>query len=288
MTAFELYRPTSLPEALRLGAELEGARYLGGGTDLMVRIREGKQRPKALVSLGRIAELEGLSVGETTRIGAGTRVAALLESPALAELFPALVQAAGRLGSVQIRNLATAGGNLCNASPCADLAPPLLVAEARLEVAGPAGRREVPLADFFTAPGTTRLGPGELLCAIHVPRPRSGTRACFLKHGRVAMDIALASLAVAVELDGETVTQARLAAGSVAPRPVRLPRTEALLAGQRLTPELLARVKAEASAEVQPISDVRAGADFRRHMIGVLLGRALAALLGAQKDGRSA
>ncbi len=278
-TPYDYHRPKTLADAWRLFGETPGARFIAGGTDLMVRLREGKATPRALVSLGGVTELAGIEVGETTRIGALTRVSDLLAHRALAEAFPALVTAARTLGSVQIRNLATAGGNLCNASPCADLAPPLLVLGARVRIESSAGVREIPLEDFFVAPGQTRLAPGEVLTAILVDQPPPGTRTSFIKKGRVRMDISITSIAVAIEVSGTKCTKARIAAGSVGPRPMRLPRTEKLLEGRDLTPGVLREARARASEEVTPITDVRATEAYRRHLAGVLVERAVASLL---------
>lgn len=279
MRDYDYHRPKTLEDAWRLLAQTPDARLLAGGTDLMVRVREGKVTPRAIVSLAGVKELTGIEVGETTRIGALTRVSDLLAHRELVEAFPAVAKAARTLGSVQIRNLATAGGNLCNASPCADLAPPLLVLGARLRIDSKSGTRELPLEDFFVSPGQTRLAPGEVLTAILVDRPPAGTRTTFIKKGRVRMDISITSIAVAIEMSGNRCVKARIAAGSVGPRPMRLPRTEKLLEGRELSPEVLREARARASDEVTPITDVRSTEAYRRHLAGVLVERAVAALL---------
>jgi CO/xanthine dehydrogenase FAD-binding subunit len=259
------HRPTSLAEAVRLHAEEPEARLLAGGTDVLVQLRDGRRVPPALIALSRVAGLAGIADEDGALIiGAATTVADLAARCPLA----VIAQAARAVGSPQIRNVATVGGNLCNASPCADLAPPLLVLDASVRLEGPEGRRSLPLEDFFEAPGQTRLRPGEILTAIEVPRPAPGTRAAFAKHGRVAMDLALASVAVLVAPDGRV----RVAAGSVAPRPIRLRGVEAALAAD---PTAIAEARELAAREVQPISDVRAGAAYRRHLVGALLARAL-------------
>lgn len=277
------FRPATLAEARRLAAEHPGARYIAGGTDLMVRLRDGRARPPALISLRHIEdvpELDGIaSRGGEITVGALTPVADLAAHPAIAEAHPVLAQAARALGSVQIRNVATVGGNLCNASPCADLAPPLLALEARVCIEGDAGRRELPLEEFFLAPGETRLAVGEVLTAVRIPS-RPGARGIFFKHGRVAMDLSLVSVAVVLELDGGRCARAGIAAGSVAPKPLRLRKVEALLDGKTVTGELIAEARAVARAEVAPITDLRTTADYRRHLVGVLVGRALIALTG--------
>ena len=165
----------------------------------------------------------------------------------------------------------------CNAAPCADTAPPLLVLEARLRVLGPDGERDIPIDDYFAGPGETRLARDEIVTSILLDPPCPSARSVFLKKKRVHMDLALASVAVLVEMggDGETCSKARVAAGSVAPKPLRLHEVEGLLEGQRITEEILTRAVDLAREGVSPISDVRASAEYRRHVTGVLLRRAL-------------
>ena len=280
MTArFDYHRPASLEEAWRLAATIPGARFVAGGTDVMVRVREGKVRPAALVSLGRIAELAKIELGPPVVIGGGVRVADLEASADIGRALPVLVQATRTLGSVQIRNAATLGGNLCNASPCADLAPPLLVHEARVRLASPGGTRELPLSDFFTGPRASILEPGEILSAVVVDPPAKSARAVFLKKGRVAMDIAIASVAVLLETDGARCTKARVAAGSLGPTPMRLRSAEKALEGRTLDDRAITEARAAAESDVKPISDVRAGADYRRHLAGAFLERGVRALM---------
>lgn len=272
------HRPETLEEAMALVLERPGACYVAGGTDLMVRLRAGTVRPGALVSLRRCPGLAGIEAapGGALCIGALTPVADVAGSPEVRARWPALAGAASRLGSAQVRNAATVGGNLCNASPCADLAPPLLVLEARVELRGPEGVRTLPLEDFFLTPGQTRSARGEVLTAVLVDEPPPGARMAFVKQTRVALDLALASVAVLVDPEGGV----RLAAGSVAPRPVRLRRAEALLAGRAPGPETLDEALRAAREEVAPISDLRASAGYRRHLVGVLAGRTLRRLWG--------
>ena len=274
------HRPASLAEAWELHQATPGACYLGGGTDVMVRIRQRSLRPTALISLSRIAELGGIEPGEPTRIGALATVADVAAHPLVGERFPVLREAAELLGSQQIRNVASIGGNLCNASPCADSALPLLVLGARLRVWCPAGSREVAIEDFFVGPGKTCCQPGEILTSILLDAPLPGTVGCFMKKGRVRMDLSLASVAMLLQLDGTSCVRARIAAGSVAPLPLRLRSAEALLEGRTVTPTLLAEVRAASEAAVSPITDVRTTADYRRQMVGVFVQRAAERLLG--------
>jgi CO/xanthine dehydrogenase FAD-binding subunit len=276
----DYHRPRSLAEAWELHQATPGAWYVAGGTDVMVRLRQRSLRPAALISLAGIPELGGIEDGERIHIGALCPVSDVIVHPAIGAGFPVLCEAGRALGSQQIRNRATIGGNLCHASPCADTALPLLVLGARLSLWSPVGRRELPIDEFFVGPGQTDRRPGEILTAIVLDQPRAGTKACFLKKGRVRMDLSLASLAMLLEMDGPTCLRARLAAGSVAPLPLRLRRAEALLEGQALTPERIAEARAVSEADVSPITDLRTSADYRRRMVGVFVKRAAERLLG--------
>jgi CO/xanthine dehydrogenase FAD-binding subunit len=277
--AFDYHRPRTLEEAWRLAAQDPENRIVAGGTDVMVRIRERKIAPRALVSLSGIAELAKVELGPPIVLGAGLRVADLQSHAGLGGALPVLIQAAGLLGSAQIRNVATLGGNLCNASPCADLVPPLLVHEARVRITSASGTRELPLTNFFLGPRASALATGEILAAVVVEAPAPSARAVFLKKGRVRMDIALASIAVLLETDGLLCTRARVAAGSLGPCPMRLLETERILTGSPLDELTLARARETAEQEVRPISDVRAGADYRRHLAGALLVRGIQSLM---------
>ena len=284
MKAFDYHRPTALGEAFRLAGECPGARYIAGGTDLLVRIRAGRERPEALISLGRVEALAGIAIGPSTRIGARATIGDLLRHRELVQSYPLLDQAARVFASAQVRNLATVAGNLCNASPAADMAPVLLALDARVTVEGPTGSREVALDAFFTGPGLTTLAPGELVTAIVLDAPHDAARSCFLRQGRVGMDIALTSVAVHCRLVGGRLEHVRIAAGAVAPRPIRLRAVEDLLEGREVVNghgrDLFDEAAHVAVGEIAPITDIRAGADYRRRLTGVLLVRALRWAIG--------
>jgi len=275
MTGYVYTRPATLGEAFALAGELPGSRFVAGGTDLMVGIKNRLVRPPALISLRAIPELGGIDVGERVRIGALVTIAEVLEHEALATRLPLLVLAARRLGSVQIRNAGTVGGNLCNASPCADAACALLAFGATARLARGDERREVPLRGFFTGPKATCLRPGEILVDVLVDPPGPAARAMFFKRGRVRLDMAIASLAVLVELDGTVCRRVSLAAGSVAPTPVRLAAVEQLLAGEELTDARIAEARRLAETTIAPINDIRSTEAFRRNIVGVWTERAL-------------
>lgn len=280
MSESRYHRPTSLRQALELSAGEESARFIAGGTELMLQLRQGAEPPpEHLISLRGVEELTEIETEGRLRIGASVPLTEVAAHPAVADGFPALASAILALGSRQIRNVATMGGNLCHASPCADTAPPLLVYRANVELHGADGIRELPLEEFFQSAGVTALRSGELLAAILLDPSPPGTRARYLRKGRVAMDLAMASVAALVRLNGGgSCVEARLAAGAVAPVPMRLRETEQVLAGCGFDPDRLAEARAAAEAEIRPITDVRTSAEYRRQLVGVFVERALGEL----------
>jgi len=278
MTSYDYYQPESLGEAFRLKKDHPKTLYISGGTDLMVRIKKNELRPQALISLRSIPALSGIENGKRIRIGAMTSISDLIKNPWMHEKYPVLIQAAHAMGNVQIRNVATIGGNLCNSSPAADMAPPLLVLEAKVKLQSDKKSRELPLDNFFLGPGETLLSSGEILSDILLDPTQPNTRALFLKKGRTRMDLALASVAALIRTEGSQCLKARVAVGSVAPAPMRLTEVEALLEGEELSHELLDEARELAYRCVSPISDVRCSADYRRHLVGILVKRALKTL----------
>jgi len=270
-------RPTTLEDALACKLE-GGASLIAGGTDLVVHSR-GRISDTPMISLRAIPELATIVDGDTLRIGATAPLADVGAHPRVCAMFPSLVDAIAVIGSRQIRNVATVGGNLCNASPGADTAPPLITFGARVELACPEGRREVAVEDFFTGPGETRLTENEIMTAILLDDPRPSARSVFLRKGRIKMDIALASLALLVELDGRTCRSVRIAAGAVAPVPLRLTKTEAALTGREIDDATINAACEVARSEVRPIDDIRTTAEYRRALIGVFLERGLREVL---------
>ena len=273
---FDYLRPTSIEEALRLGAE-PGARFIAGGTDLMVRLKEGAEQAGTLVSQRSVPGLSGVqeSADGALRIGAATPLAEIEGSALLAGRYPALARACSTVGSVQIRGVATLGGNLCNASPTADTLPALLVYGAEVEVEGAQGARRVALDEFVTGPGETVLGASELVVALRLAAPPPGRRSLYEKIGRTALDLAQVNLALALELEEGIVRRPLLAAGAVAPTPLRLRAVEEAIDGRLLDDALLDEAAGLARREVTPIDDLRASADYRRHLTAVLVRRGL-------------
>ncbi len=284
----EMLQPATIEEAVQ-ALSRRGAVLLAGATDLLSTMYKGEIAPKLLVNLKGIPGLAGvrrLRGGLT--IGALTLIADLLHDPLIAATYPLLAEVAARFASVQIRNLATIGGNICNATPSADFALPLLVLDASLQIRGPAGTREVELSDFFRGVNKTALRRGELLTAITIPRPRPRTGAAHTKLGvRQAMDLAFVGVAAALQLapDKKKCVSARIALGAVAPIPIRARNAESLLAGNRLTDELISQAAAAAAAESRPVTDLRASAEYRRDMVETLTRRVLhEALRRAKKE----
>jgi len=287
MSQYDYYQPETLEEALRLKKTIPDSFFLSGGTDLMVRIKKRELRPRALISLRCIPNLSGVKNGKIIRIGAMTSISELLKNTLLYEKYPVLIQAAKELGSVQIRNMATIGGNLCNGSPAADMAPPLLILEAKMRLHSGQKSRDLPLEKFFQAPGEINLSPEEILADILLEPPQQDTQAIFLKKGRTKMDLAIASLAVLIRKQGNRCLKARIAAGSVAPTPVRLFDVEALLEGATFSRELLTEAQHLAAKSISPITDVRSTADYRCHLVEVLLKRAFEKLMERKFEDRN-
>ena len=289
MKRYAYYQPKSLDEAFGLMKKYDGkARYTAGGTDAMIRVKQGIWQPEALISLRWIDGLRGIQKDEhSLRLGGMTLWREVETNPVVMRYAPALAEAAGMVANPQIRNVATVGGNLCNAAPSADGAPPLMVMGAVLTIAGPDGEREVPIADFFQGPGKHCMKPDELLTAVVIPDMPDSSGTAFLKSGRVTQDIAVANAAVWIEMADKVCRKCRIAAGAVGPVPLRLRETEAFVAGKEITPELLLEIQDKAAAEVTPISDVRSTETYRRTITGVMVKRALERALKELKGASS-
>jgi CO/xanthine dehydrogenase FAD-binding subunit len=277
---FGYHRPTTVAEACQLLAREPEAAILAGGTDLMVHLRQPwrDRRPPAVVNLKRIPELAQVEASDRViRLGALVSLSALETHPVVGREYPVLPFTARYMGSPAVRNLATLGGNLCNASPAADLSPVLLVLDAQVGIVGSAGERRLALTDFFRGPGLTVLGPGEILSWVKIPRRHAAWRVRYERLDvRRAMDIAIAGAALALRLDpAGLVAEARIALGAVAPTPLRVPAAEAIVVGSRLDGATIARAAATCQTAARPIADVRASTEYRREMVGALVGRGL-------------
>jgi carbon-monoxide dehydrogenase medium subunit len=274
---FRLYRPKRLDEALELLATLESARPIAGGTDLIPLMREVEVEVEHLIDLSLIEELRYIDErGGYVNIGATTTISDLTRSEVVSSKAQTLWEAAMSMGSIQIRNRGTIGGNLCNASPAADLAPPLIALEAEVEVRSREGSRCMPVEEVFAGPKVNSLAPDELLVEIRFRAPPAGSGSAFEKIGRRGgMTLSLVNAAAYIELEGETCRVARIALGAVADRPLRMREMEERLAGRGLREELIDEVSALCGELVRPIDDIRASAWYRREMSRVLSRRAL-------------
>jgi carbon-monoxide dehydrogenase medium subunit len=282
MKRFDYYQPRNLEEAFEIKGGIKGvSRYVAGGTDVIIRLKQGTVKADALVSLRSVKQLAGIEEKDGISIGALTSFREIERDDFIKRHCPALHRAVTVLANPQIRNVATIGGNLCNAAPSADCAPPLLVMEAGVVLEGPKGRRSVSLEDFFRGPGVTGLASDEVLTEIKIPRPAQGSRSSFLKMVRVSQDIAKVNVAALLVMEGDLCVKCRLAAGAVAPVPMRLKDCETLVEGKRIDASLLEHLSEVASREVKPITDVRSTEEYRRHLTGVLVRRAIREALGA-------
>lgn len=259
-------RPGSLAEAL--AALRDGGTALSGGTDLLVRAGREEPWPEVLVDLKALPELRTASESvRGLRLGAGLPLADLLDAPALAA-YPALRSALARFAGRQIRERATLGGNLANASPAADTLPPLICCDARCVT----DRRVFPVGELMTGPGATILAPDEILLALELPKPAPEARSFFHKlAGREAMAIAWVNVAVCLVLKAGRVLEPRIALGAVAPTVIRALAAEDLLRGESLSPTRISAAAAAAAAACAPIDDIRASADYRRAMVERIL-----------------
>jgi carbon-monoxide dehydrogenase medium subunit len=284
MRRFGYYEPKTIKEACNLLFQLrEDAIALAGGTDLLPRMRRGLIAPNHIVNIKKIRGLNSIiEEGENgLRIGALITLSELAGNPVIRDQFPMIRTAANSIGSLQVRNLATLGGNLCNAAPSADMAPALLVMESTVKIAGLKGQREIPLEDFFVGPGEVNLERGEMLTEIHLPFPPPHAKQIYVKHSvRRSMDIALVGVAVYLCLHKKTglCREVRIALGAVAPTPIRAKGTEKMILGKALKEIPLTSIGEMVSSEASPISDVRGSARYRSDMVSSLTIRALKSL----------
>lgn len=270
-------KPATVDEAVSELGRNAGQRVLAGGTDLLVQLRSGRLQAQGIVDLKRIPELRGVrQEGGGFRIGAAVSGAELAEAAALVAAWPGVVEAARLIGSTQIQGRASLGGNLCNASPAADSVPALIAAGAVCTVAGPGGRRDVPVEDMIVAPGKTALAPGEFVVDFRLPAQAPRGADAYLRFiPRTEMDIAVVGAGVHVVLDADGVcTAARVALGAVAPRPLLVAAAGHALIGSRLEEAALDALAAAARAACAPIDDKRGTIEFRTHVAGVLARRA--------------
>jgi CO/xanthine dehydrogenase FAD-binding subunit len=274
--------PKSLAEATALlDAKGDRAKVLAGGTDLIVQVREYRRDIDVMVDVKRIPELMELTFDAKAglRLGAATPCYRVYENAAIAKAYPGLIDAASLVGGIQIQSRASLGGNLCNASPAADSIPALIALNTACVIAGPKGTREVAVEDFCVSPGKNCLQRGEMLITLKLPAPKPNAGAAYLRFiPRNEMDIAVVGAGVSVELDAgkSKCLAARIALAAVAPKPLLVPAAGADLVGSTLTDADIDKAAKAAQAAATPISDMRGDADYRKHLVAVLVKRALA------------
>ena len=291
LPGFDYIRATTPDEVVRLlQADREGVRLLMGGTDLLVRVRDGFIHPRLVVDVKHLPGMGEVAYSEQTglTVGAAVTMNRLAGDPAVEAHYPLLAESANSVASYQLRNRATLGGNLGNASPAADTAPAVLLFEAVIVLYGPNGEREVPAAAFFLGPGRTAMQPGEFMTAIRFPPPPGGAVGRYLKLGRNrAGDLAIAGVAVLGFPDHAIPSGYRFRIGlaSVAPVPLRVQEAEALLSSSLPGEQAFSAAAAKAAAAASPIDDVRASAAYRRAMVRNLTRRALRDVWARLADG---
>ena len=277
---FEYLEARTVEEACSLLSQYKDkAKLIAGGTDLLVSMRRGKITPLYVINVKTIPNLDYIHYdGDGLRIGALATLSEIESSPLIRDRFPIIADSAHQIGTPQVRNVGTIGGNLCNAAPSADMAPPLIGLGAKAKLKGPKGERAVALEEFFTGPGEPRLQIGEMLIEIQVPDPPPDTRGAYLKlPARTAVDLAVVGVAAVVTLDtkGANMVDAKIVLGAVAPTPIRARKAEDIVKGKPISDELIEKAAQVAAEEAKPISDVRGSASYRKEMVKVLTKQAV-------------
>jgi carbon-monoxide dehydrogenase medium subunit len=289
LKAFQYLAPDTIAEALDLLKQYQNqAKLLAGGTDLIVQMKGGDIQPDCVIDLKRIPELKRVRYNENSGlfIGALATATEIHSSKEVRLNFPAISDAAGVIGSVQIRNRASIGGNICRAAPSGDFAPILVALGAHLKLIGPKGERAIPVQDFFVGPGETLMEPDEILIEIRVPVPQAQGHAVYLRHSRrETLDLALVGVAVyiVVRPQHSLCEEVRIALGSVAPTPMRAKNAERHLFGRELNEELICESAKMAAEEAKPVSDVYGDAWYKKEIVNVLVRRALLGIMERDK-----
>ena len=279
---FEYVSPQSVQEACALLVQYgDSARVLAGGSDLLVKMKDGLMKPAYLVSLKNLDSLKAIryETGTGVIIGARATHNEVMNNRLLQEKYRSVCEAAHSMAADQIRNIGTVGGNLVNAVPSADLPPILIALDARARIVGSSGERTIALEDFFLGPGKTVLEKGEILAAIIIPdQPTTGSN--YIKFGlRRAGALAVAGVASSVTVSDGTCRDVRVVLGAVAPTPMRARQAENVLRGKKISRELIDEAGRIAAAESKPISDIRGSIEYRRNLVNVLTRRSLKAAI---------
>ncbi len=268
---FKYYKPRALDEALKLLNELDEAKVVAGGTDLLIDMRIGRYRPKNIIDINDLNELKYIvDDGNWIRIGALTRLQELIDSEIVREKLPILYEAVYHMASWQIRNMATIGGNLCNASPAADTAPPLMVLEAKLRVISIEGEKTIDVREFFLGPRKTILKRNELLKEIMVPVYKDYGYSYMKLGRRNSFTLSIVSVASLVKVEDNVFSDVRIALNSIAPTPIRAFSVEKYLVGRKVAIDSIKAASKLVAKDISPITDIRATAEYRRDMAIVL------------------
>jgi carbon-monoxide dehydrogenase medium subunit len=262
---FQYHQPLTVEEATKLLSKLPKCKLLAGGTDLIPKMKQRLLEPENIINLKKIPELNGIK--ETKNgvwIGATTKLRAIERSELVKEKIPLQYIATKTIGSIQIRNMGTLGGNVCNASPAADGALGLVALDSIVHIAGSKGKRALPITDFFTGSGETVLENHEIVTGFTVPVMDKDTWYHFISIGRMALDISTISIAVTITKKGNKISKAIVALGSVAPTPLRLQEVEEYLQDKTLKDDEIIKAAEMVSKGIKPISDVRASAEYRK------------------------
>ena len=273
---FEFFEPTTVQEVVDL-VDGDKARVLAGGVDLVLKMRLRQIVPDKVISLQKIPGLDYVEGDRKKglRFGALATLLQIEQSPIVKENWMLLYEAISKIVSVQTKTMGTAVGNLCVATPASDVAPPLFVLSAKVKIAGAKGERVIPIEDFFVNVGETVLEPHEIVTEISAPSLPAGTGSAFMKLSKTAEDIAKVNAAVTVSIADGKCKEARIALGSVAPTPIRVPRAEDAIKGEKFDEKTIAEAAEAAAETVKPISDVRSTAEYRKEMVMVLVKGAL-------------
>ena len=274
MRSFEFFEPKAIGEASALLAQYGGeAELLGGGTDLIIGMKDRTLTPKYVISLEHVPGIEGITYDDNHGlwVGAMTKMRTIERSSIVRERYTALAEGAEEVGSIQIRNLATLGGNIAHGSPAADTAAALLVLDAQVNIADGENERTVPIADFFLGPGQTVLQTGEVLTGFTMPLRSANTGSQYIKHKiRQVMDLAFVGVATSVSLNNGTIADTKIGLAAVAPKPIRATDAESIITGNALSDEVLQQAAGAAAAQSSPISDLRCTAEHRREIVAAL------------------
>lgn len=274
----QYHTPATFEDAAKIASDAQGiTRFLAGGTDVLVQLRSDLVEPDTLIDVKKIEGTKNITKNAdgSWTLGVAVSGAEMSEHPELGVDWPGLVEAMDLIGSTQVQGRATLTGNLCNGSPAADSVPVMFATGATVSVAGPDGTREVAVEDIPAGPGKTNLAKGELVSAIHIPARGQGGGDAYLRFiPRTEMDIAVVGCGVNLRVDGDTITEARIALGAVAPTVVLVPDAAAAIVGTKLDDAALDALAATASAACNPIDDKRGTVEFRTHVAGVLAKRA--------------